>query len=205
MWSWLSEHSASIQAAGGIVTAFIWIVYLQIFVSSFRRQRQSEILIYTGGTSRANPRIFVSNLGFESIYILEIMLTLQSSEVRGEASVIDRNEIDEHDLASTYDSTLQGPLDSGGYVDIGSLDDLLSRAHNSNPDAPTGDQTESIEIRVAAITAATSSVVAARREFDLSADDGGRRVVPRTLYAKQIRSWWGRRQIERELKEKLDR
>ncbi len=63
MWTWLSDNSSTIQAISGIVTAIVWIVYLQIFVSSFRRQRRSEILIHTGG-NRADPRIFVSNLGF---------------------------------------------------------------------------------------------------------------------------------------------
>ncbi|MDO5759278.1 MAG: hypothetical protein Q4P24_17875 [Rhodobacterales bacterium] len=187
---------------GGIVTAVVWIVYLQIFVSSFRRQRRSEILIHTGG-NRVNPRIFVSNLGFEPIYTIEIVLGVTSSGERKEVSVIDRSEVDEHDLTSPAAATLQGPLASGEYVDIGSLEEVLQRARVNDCAAPATDQIERIEIQVAAITAATSSIVAAHREFDLAWSDGALRMTPRTLYAIQIRSWWGRRRIERNLKTKL--
>src|SRR5699024_2697242 len=63
---WLSENSAMVQAFTGIITALVWIFYLQILVSGFRRQRRSIILIHGAGNDNLDPRIFVTNLGFEN-------------------------------------------------------------------------------------------------------------------------------------------
>ncbi len=118
--------------------------------------------------------------------------------------MIDQNDVEEGGSTPPSGTTFQGPLGSGAYMDIGSLDDLLERARNNNDGGtPATGRIKDVEIRVVAITAATSSVVAARREFVLVRREGTLRVIPRTLYAIQTRSWWGRRRIERELKKKL--
>lgn len=80
MWNWLAENASPVQAVVGVVTALVWIVYLQILVSGLRRQRRTEILINLGGSRNLDARFFISNLGFEPIYILEIMLTIWSTD-----------------------------------------------------------------------------------------------------------------------------
>ena len=119
MWDWLAENSALVQAVFGGVTAFVWIFYLQILVMGLRRQRRTEMLIHLGGGTGMDARTFVSNLGFEPIYILEIMLTVSTSDGARETSIADRTEIAKENLASPSDVTVQGPLKSGEYVDIG--------------------------------------------------------------------------------------
>lgn len=49
MLAWLNEHGALLQAAVGIVTALVWVIYLHIFVSGQKRQRRNEILITVAG------------------------------------------------------------------------------------------------------------------------------------------------------------
>jgi len=68
----LTENAVSVQVVVGIVTAFVWILYLQILVPRPRRQRRTEILIHLGASQVLDARTIISNLGFEPIYVREI-------------------------------------------------------------------------------------------------------------------------------------
>ncbi|MEB8386755.1 hypothetical protein OO012_05895 [Rhodobacteraceae bacterium KMM 6894] len=203
MWNWLAENAASVQATVGGITALVWIVYLQILVSGLRRQRRNEILIHLGGSQNVDARAFISNLGFEPIYVLEIILTIWSEDGNRETSIADRTETARENLPNPSASTFQGPLKSGEFVDIGCFEDLLQRARwNTSEDLDLG-AISRVELKVAAISAASSAVVAAKRQFHISGDGDDCRIRPTTLYATQIRSWWGRFRLKRELHARL--
>ncbi|MFN3524645.1 MAG: hypothetical protein ACK4YU_01035 [Paracoccus sp. (in: a-proteobacteria)] len=199
MLTWLQENSGLVQAMMAGITALVWVFYLHIIVAGLRRQRRTEILINLGGERSFSARTLVSNLGFEPVYILEIILTVWSSDGERTSSVADRAEVAETERRSPSEATLQGPLKSGEYVDIGSIEDLLERDRLQFFDHVDLDDISRIEITVAAITAATNSIVAAKRSFKRQPGDGKRALVPETLYAQQVRSRRGRKQIERKI------
>ncbi|SCY68961.1 hypothetical protein [Paracoccus tibetensis] len=200
MWEWMSENSSLVQAAVGAVTAMVWVIYLHIIVLGFQRQRRTEILIHLGGARDLNARILVSNLGFEPIYILEIMLTVWTDEGERMTSVADRTEIARDNLETPGQATLQGPLKSGDVVDIGSFENLLERARAGSFDRLEPGDIRRFEITVAAITAANAGIAAATRRFSLSQDGKNLCLACEGLYARQIRGRWQRRRIERQLK-----
>lgn len=203
MWNWLAENASPIQAAVGAITALVWVVYLQILVSGLRRQGRTEILIHLGGSQSLDARAFISNLGFEPIYVLEILLTIWSTDGERETSIADRTEMAKEDLSNPSATTFQGPLKSGEFIDIGSFEDLLKRARwNTSDDLDPG-ATKRVEVKVAAISAASSAVVASKRLFYVECDGDKCRIRPKTLYATQIRSWSGRYKLKRELQENL--
>lgn len=203
MWEWVSQNSGIVQAGLSAVTALVWMVYLHIIVSGLRRQRRTEILVHLGGARDLSARILVSNLGFEAIYVLEIMLSVRTTKGERVSSVADRTEIAREQHKTPREATLQGPMKSGESVDIGSVTDLLDRArHNSFENIDPEDITE-VEVTVAALTAADSRIAAATRRFLLQHNEGSICIVPKNLYAKQIRSRWRRRQIEQRLRQLL--
>lgn len=201
---WLANNSTIVQAMTGIITALVWIIYLQILVSGFRRQRRSIILIHGAGNDNLDPRIFITNLGFESIYILEILLTVITREEQRERSITDRTEVAADALASPSDASLQGPLASGAWVDIGSIEDLLERMRRGNVQALDKELITEIVITVAAVTPATRGIVAARMDFTVHAESDKLRLQPRRLHAAQIRSFFGRRRFASRLAGTLD-
>lgn len=203
MWNWLAENTSPMQAIVGIVTALVWIFYLQILVSGLRRQRRPEILIHLGGSRSLDARTFISNLGFEPIYILEIMLTIWSTDGERETSIADRTEMAKENLSNPSAITFQGPLNSGNFIDIGSFEDLLKRARWNTSDDLAPDAINRVELKVAAISAASSTVVASKRQFFVECVGDECQLRPKTLYATQIRSWWGRYSLKRELQAKL--
>lgn len=205
MWNWFAENATTLQAITAGVTALVWIVYLQILVSGLVRQRRTEILIHLGGSRCLDARTFVSNLGFEPIYVLEIMLTIWSTDGKRETSIADRTETAKEDLPDPSAATLQGPLNSGENVDIGSIENLLQRARwNTSADLDPA-EISVVEVKVAAISAASSAVVAAKREFAIEVVGEECQLRPKTLYATQIRSWWGRYRLKRELQVQMNR
>lgn len=197
MWNWILQHAAVVQAIVGLVTAAVWITYLHVFVESMRRGRRSEILITLGGDRGLAGRMLISNLGLEPIYILDIMLTYHTKTAEKTVSVADRTEVDPSERTSTERATLQRPLKSGEYVEIGTIDTLLDRAARGAHDGRSDLDLTGIGITVAAVTAAASGIVAARRIFDIQHGDDRLTLRPRTLYAEQIRKRRGRLRIER--------
>jgi hypothetical protein len=199
MWNWILQHAAVVQAIVGLVTAAVWITYLNVFVESMRRQRRSEILITLGGDRGVAGRVLVSNLGLEPIYILDVMLTYHTTFENKTLSVADRTEIDPIEQTTTERATLQRPLKSGEYVEIGTIDTLLNRVASRVVARRHDLDLTCIEITVAAVTAAASGIVAARRVFDIQHLDDRLILRPRALYAEQIRKRRGRKRIERQL------
>lgn len=203
MWDWITTHAAVMQAAIALVTAGVWITYLHVFVESLRRQRRSEILITMGGERGLGARVLVSNLGLEPIYILDVLLRPCSDSDSPAVAVADRTETDPARHADPGQATLQRPLKSGDHVDIGSIDILLGRAARHPGQGRQDARLSRIEITVAAVTAAASSIVAAQRVFEVSRSGDGTVLRPATLYAQQIRDRRGRRRIERQLREMM--
>ena len=204
MLAWIETHSSALQVVVGLTTALVWVIYLHILVSGLRRQRRSEILITLGGKRDMSGRVMVSNLGFEPIYILDILLKL-SADLREETvSVAERGKQDERGQDPSDKSTLQTPLKTGDMIDIGEIATLLDRARAGSSGSPVEVTLSRIDITVVAVTAATSSIVAAQRSFDVEQrGDGPDRLRPHSLYARQIRSRRERRRIEQDMQRSL--
>jgi hypothetical protein len=203
MWNWITQNAAVVQAVVGLITAAVWITYLHVFLESMRHGRKSEILITLGGDRSLSGRILISNLGLEPIYILDIMLTSYTKSAGKTLSVADRTEIEPSAQTSTERATLQRPLKSGEYVEIGTIDTLLDRAARRLQTSRSDGDLTCIDITVAAVAAAASGIVAARRVFDIQHLDDRLVLRPRTLYAEQIRRRQGRQKIERLLADSL--
>ncbi|MAM38606.1 MAG: hypothetical protein CL949_08910 [Erythrobacter sp.] len=204
MLAWIETHTSALQVVVGLTTALVWVIYLHILVSGLRRQRRSEILITLAGKRDMSGRVMVSNLGFEPIYILDILLRLSADHREDTVSVAERGKQDERGEDPSDKPTLQTPLKTGDLVDIGEIATLLDRAGRGFSDSPVADALSRIDITVVAVTAATSSIVAAQRSFDVEqGGDGPDRLRPQSLYARQIRSRRERRSIEQDMQRNL--
>ncbi len=107
MFDWVSQNSSVIQSFVSTITALVWVIYLQLLLTGFRRQQRTEILINLGGSKSTRARVIVSNLGFEPIYILEGLLTIYTRDGPRVSSIIDRTETYDKDLDTATESTLQ--------------------------------------------------------------------------------------------------
>lgn len=203
MWDWILQHSTVVQAMVGMVTALVWITYLHMFVAGMRRQRRTEILITLGGDRGLAGRIIISNLGLEPIYVLDVVLKIDAEGEESVVSVTDRAELHPSDRPSLDVATLQRPLKSGDHVEIGSIDDLLERASLRSERKRKDLDLTRIEITVAAVTAASSGIAAARRVFHVTNENNLLFLRSDKPWAEQIRNRHGRKAIIRQLSDSL--
>ncbi|QQA41489.1 hypothetical protein [Pelagovum pacificum] len=179
----------------------IWVVYLQVFFTSFRRQRRPEIIISLGAGFGKQASWFVANLGLEPVFVVDIIVRFETASGIAEAIVTDRTEMSDKDLANPAEATNQGPLSSGSFMSIGNLETLLQRG---NVEIGHASEIRGLTITVVAATAAQGMVVGASRHYRLqSSDDGDWYLLATKLHTEQIRGRAGRRDLARRLEDRL--
>ncbi|MBV0912344.1 hypothetical protein [Anianabacter salinae] len=202
MFEWISDHSATLQLGSSLVMTAVWVTYLQLLVRSFGRQRRTMILINRGAGVGLNSRCFVSNLGFEPIYVLDLLVTLNLTDGSEHKTFItDRSEQRAEDFRTPAEATNQGPLNSGDFRDIGSFREVLDRANQSlDPVVDPGD-IDCVDICVIATAASSRGIVAAHRAYSVSFEvEGEGELLPETVTATQMRTKWSRRKIRAPLR-----
>lgn len=203
MIDWMSQNSAALQVVLSALTAVIWMVYLQLILSGMLRTRHSRILINRSAGLGEQARCFISNMGAEPIYLISVIADLEiDGEVRT-ALVTDREEMRREDLHTPSEATTQGPVASGGFVDIGSFGNVMWRALH-RLDLPAETDVARLTLVVAANSGHSALIVAGRRSFCVGHGPEGRAFVPEQVSTEQIRSWWKRRRLRARLSWELE-
>jgi hypothetical protein len=169
MWNWFASNHQVISALANIAMLFVWIAYLQVFVSSYRRQKRPNILINRGAGSGLEARCLISNMSAEAIYIESIIATVETTEGRWSCPVTEMLE-GRSDLDL---KTRQGPVQPGQFVDIGSFQNLIEpvlRRSTGLRGAVAPDDLENLvafELKVIAVHGSEDLLAGAMRRFDL--------------------------------------
>ncbi len=169
MWNWFASNHQVISALANIAMLFVWIAYLQVFVSSYRRQKRPNILINRGAGSGLEARCLISNMSAEAIYIESIIATVETTEGRWSCPVTEMLE-GRSDLDL---KTRQGPVQPGQFVDIGSFQNLIEpvlRRSTGLRGAVAPDDLENLvafELKVIAVHGSEDILAGAMRRFDL--------------------------------------
>lgn len=197
---WLAQYAATIQAASSILMVLIWLVYLNFFLLGFHRQRRPELLISAGAGRGLDARIFVTNLGIEPVYVLDVVMHRWSEDGGIRADVTELLQDQDDGCWEVSTATRQGPLKSGDSKDFGSFRDLFRDADlTSRDDEPRG----SICLTVIAAAASTARIFGAYRTFDMIPASPVLRIVPLHVETCQVRSWSGRRHLNAEIRHSL--
>jgi hypothetical protein len=198
MLDWIAANQSVLQVVVAIASAVIWLVYLQLFFVSFMRQRRTEILINRGPGAGMQARCYIANLGFEPIYVAQLLMTVTTGDEVVDAAVTDRVLLSEDQQRDPSHATNQGPLRSGDSYDAGTFDELVGRALSvaGRDEAATVD---GFDLTVVAIHAASSDFVGATRHFDVIARDGQREPMPNDIVTRQLRSPFARRRLRTRL------
>lgn len=193
-WQWILDNPTVISAGASTATLLVWLLYLQLFYNSYRRQTRSKIMITRGGGRSLHARCVITNMSPEIVFVGAIVLELT---YENETQVCSLSDV-EHELGEGRDwrsQLYQGPLASGEYLDIGSFHDLLSAGGSQGRDAEI-DPPREIRIIVAGNYTWHDKLVAAERSFETRRLDGGQIVVePKERSARQVHSRRGRAKV----------
>jgi hypothetical protein len=207
MLDWIRQNYSTISVLTNAGMLIVWIVYLQLFLQSYKRQRRSKILINVGAGRSIDARCLVSNMSAEPVYLESIIATLERGQEKWTSPVTDVEELTpDHERPDYRQLTRQGPLMPGAVMDLGSYRDLIGRVVHEAGWAADGAQAlpenlRAIEIQAIADFGPEDLLVGARRRFALVQRGGGWALGPEKPYTEQIRSRRERKRIRRMLKE----
>ncbi|WP_407492179.1 hypothetical protein [Pseudooceanicola sp. MF1-13] len=202
MLDWIQNNSTLITASVQLVTAAVWVVYLHIFIVSFRRQKRSNILINRIAGNHDRAHILVGNMGAEPIYVSAVIVDVT---VAGEqhTAVVTEDLFDEDNAEedpSARSLSNQGPLKSAETRDIGALGDLIDRAMAAAGIDAHAKDLEDVKVTITADGTYDHLLVAASQSYGVYHGQDRRRFLPKDSQTRQIRS----RRARQSLSAKLD-
>lgn len=200
MFDWIEANSTLITAGVQLVTAAIWIVYLHIFIVSFRRQRRSNILINRIAGNHDRAHLLVGNMGAEPIYVTAVIVDVTADGKTDTAVVTeDLFDADEPEEGGVLNMSRQGPLKSAETRDIGALGDLLERALADIGPEIRPEEVEEVCVTVTAEGSYDRHVVAGRQGYWVHHGTERRHFLPKENQTRQIRARRERRALSRQL------
>lgn len=202
MLEWLNEYSSVLNFLTNLAMVTVWMTYLHLLLVSYRRQRRPRLLINRGGSSDVRAHCLISNMSAESVYIQSLIATLRSDEEEWRAAVTDIDGLRSEEVENVRDTTHQGPLASGAFMDVGCFSNLIERAARkvNLTEQDLEDKVTSVELMVVAAYGSDDLSVAAKRCFDLK---GNNELTPQNVSSEQVSSKRARRQIDEFLSEHL--
>ncbi|MFW8635462.1 hypothetical protein [Cribrihabitans pelagius] len=206
MWNWMHENSTTLQVLVSLLSTGVWIAYLHVFLSSYRRQTRSSLLISREGARGLKGRCVISNMGSEPAFLMDVLAEFETADTRFTASVIDRSELQENEDGNSVGVSAQGPMLSGSHVDIGAFEDILSRAKQKFHSQDFTSEISNMRLIAIAATSQARDLAAACRCFEFVFDSQGQvsRIRPLDISAEQIRSRRKRKKL-RTLLEQMQR
>jgi hypothetical protein len=195
-----------------MATLLVWLVWLQLMYSDYRRRRQPRMLIHVTEGSGPESHCLLVNLSQEIVHVqcVRAAMVAPHTEISlplGTASL----DLDTLGPAELENALRQGPLAQGQFMRLGSFEEILERLVGQRPregkrwlDPSSVPDVEAIEVRVVAVYGRSDRSVGARRRFRVETKGGRVRVRPSGLYTEQLYSRRQRRVAEGWLEECIE-
>ncbi|WP_146010311.1 hypothetical protein [Acidimangrovimonas sediminis] len=190
MLDWISAHSALLNVAinGGMLA--VWVVYLQIFVTTYRQARSPRVLINRAMGSDIDAQCIVSNMSQEPVYPQSVYCTVHYRGGSFSATITDREIFQDTGRDQPKGVTAQGPLKQGAFLSLGSFRNLMDvTSRHSDEDSALArhdDAVEGMEIMVVCAFGGDNLEIAANRAFRIDTGTDPWSIIPRFPQTDQI-------------------
>lgn len=200
MFDWINQHNNELTALANIGTLVVWLFYAQLALNGIIKQRRPRVLINQIKGQDLNAELIIVNMGEHKIYNQLLLAVVSTDDQSYTSAVTDAYIYDDEAPGEITDrTTVQGALDSGNTMNMGTFNQVAQRV-SCNTDKLS--RWRSLELRLIFFAGSESSVVAARRVFQFREDDNGKRhVSPNALDTTIIHRKWHRPRIRRWLRE----
>lgn len=203
MMEWISANSDALSVMLSAIMALIWIAYLQMLFLQLRRNRRPVILISRSAGRGPAARLFVSNMGAEPIYLINMIADIETETTVAVAIVTDHDDISGEESTNAAEATNEGPLGSGQYLDAGSFHHLMSRIAGRADPRIDVDEVNRITLTIAASTGHSIQIAGGRRSFAVSQENGDIVFEPEAFDTYQLRGPLTRRRLRARLERHL--
>jgi hypothetical protein len=208
MWEWLSQHDTAVSALANVCMVVIWLVYLQLFYMSFRRQRRPCLLIHHAQGYDPSDLCLLVNMGSEAVHVHGVLARIEVEGRSLSQPITELGEVSARD-ENMEASLRQGPLHPGDYLVLGSVEQILdfSKISPGKEIQEAQDRSSmaridcSVEICVVAAHGPSCHLVGACQKF-LVREVRGRWILrPESLLTEQYTSRHSRTLVEGWMKE----
>ncbi|MGO2135429.1 hypothetical protein [Marinobacter sp.] len=225
MYDWIVDHQKVLSVCASLGSVVIWLVYAQLLYLGFRRQRSPRLIINRGRNKDINALCLISNMSAEAVFIEYIIAELETSEgiitmdvtdFEQEYSEGDENpegprgqSISNRRARNVMDNIRQGPMESGGFLHIGTFSELIQRLARDegirmHGHRPQGDlEFTRLTLRLIGIYGPESMPIGAERSFDLTFSADKLSLRPVSWDTKRLASLWQRHKLRKTV-EKLN-
>ena len=204
MFQFIAANSEVISTVVNIVLTGVWLIYLNLFFISLRRQKSQMILISRGAGTGPEARLFISNMGAEPIYISALIADCHCGDDTTTAFITQNDHISAEQLSTPGAATNEGPLGSGDYMDAGSFESLMTRIERHSDHAVKAANVERVTLTVVASTGYSALVSAASATYRVLKADGAVIFHPEHVSTIQHKGRSARRRIRRRLEEQFE-
>lgn len=200
MLQWIADNNDLLNLFANWAMVVIWIVYLQVFLQSFRRQTLPKIVINRAAGSTLDAACFVSNMSSDAIYIESVLVAVEAGRDALSCTVTDFEFFDgEQGSDDPKLRTYQGTLGPSQYTSLGRFGDLIaSVARRTDRDVERLKSAGGpiiVEITIIADYASEDQLIGARRKFGATWDGAHWKLSAETPETQQIRSRRERKRI----------
>lgn len=190
-----------VSVATNVFMAMIWVIYLQKFVTQYRRTNRPVLIIHHAQGNDPSALCLFVNMSKEPIHVVGVFANMHGSN--GHIS----RHVTEYHRMNPYDQNLeshlrQGPLQPGGYLVLGSFEDIiLGRQSDPEDDQDVATmlsslrEIHSLEICVAAIHGPSKHYIGARRHFAVENEEGEVVLRAHSIYTEQLVNRWKRKLV----------
>lgn len=201
MFEFLSRYSDILNVLLNAAMVVIWVAYLQVFTVNHMRQARAVLHIDLGAAEGAKSRCLVTNLSSSPVYVQAIVAELSHQGHRSRTQITDKDELTPEDVDDPLARTNRGTLQPGQTADIGSLDNLVTRARIRLSEDWTSDHVEAVTITVVAVAGQIDRIVGASKTFDAEKNPDGTTFTAQQLLTKQIHPRQTRAEFSKMLRE----
>ncbi|MBY4898269.1 hypothetical protein [Cupriavidus sp. AU9028] len=194
---WITDHSQLISALTSVGTLLVWVIYLQVFVHSYRRQLRATLLITRGPGDGLASSCFLTNMSSGPVYVLSVFVTLETSDGTVVRSATNIQDADSEGLSRPLERTRQGPLQPGGIRDIGSFQRLMGHALQEADSR--SERIQAITVVVLGTYGSEDLPVGARRRFLLTRTEDRLELHACKVDTEQVRKRSERRKLLEDL------
>jgi hypothetical protein len=200
MLEWIDQNAELLSLVVSAGMLAVWLIYLHVFLVSYKRQTRSKIVINRGAGVDLDARCLISNMSSDAIYVESIVASVEADDCDWRRTVTDIEVRGDGEIpADPKRLTHQGPLGPGEYMDIGSYRELIERVVDGRGrlEMVLEEMTGPViaQIQVVADYASEDLLVGARRRFELNSQERRWLLKPQDGGTEQIRSRRERRSL----------
>ncbi|MEX1081349.1 MAG: hypothetical protein WD382_11830 [Halofilum sp. (in: g-proteobacteria)] len=213
---WISNNSAALSVLINAGMLAVWLFYAQLLLNSYRRSRRPKIIVDQGVGRGLKSYCLIANMSSEAVFVQVVVAALYNSEDRISRDITNlkvrargENAEGQAGVSGIQAQTVQGPLQAGNYLDIGTFGEVIDavlKEHGTSGEESREEQADrySLELTVIATFGPENQPIGARRCFEFSrSDKGEQRVRPTKVDTERMSGIRDRKQMHRWLQQYL--